>query len=252
MSYSSRDKILASQIKTRLKEFGIAAFVAHDDIPGGSKWADFIRDRIHDCSLFLALVTKTYHEQEYTDQELGMAVYAKKPVVCISVDDARPHGFARLYQYISHYTNQGTECLGRDILDAILQDMDQTEKIDFTIECLANSNRFDDSNSLAKHIDEDARLSNSQAERLANVFVRNNQVHYANHFAGKHLLSILIRNIRDLNEEIVTKIKNVICKVDWYGEQMDELQESEQALYQSYEDDWADAEMDKARTFSRL
>lgn len=236
MSYSSRDKKLAGQIKTRLEEFGITTFVAHDDIPGGSRWADFIRERIHDCRLFLALITKTYHVQEYTDQELGMAVYAKKPVVCISVDDTQPRGFARLFQYIPHHTDQGLERLGRDILDAILQE-GRTEKIDLTIGCLARSSQFDDSNSLAKHIDEGAHLSESQARQLADVFVKNDQIHYARHFAGKHILSILIQHVRNLDEEIVVKIKNVISDIGWYKEQMVELQEEEQVLYQSFEDD---------------
>ena len=256
MSYSSRDKRLAGQIKTRLEEFGITAFVAHDDIPGGSMWANSIRESISDCRLFLALITKTYHEQEYTEQELGMAVYAKKPVVCISVDDAQPLGFARLYQHIRHHTNQDLECLRRDILDAVLQE-DQAEKIDLAIACLAKSNRFDDSNSLAKHLDEGAHLSESQARRLAGVFVNNDQIYYARHFAGKHILSILIRHVHYLDEEIVAKIKDAIKDIDWYKEQVDGLQWGKQWPHQSIEDDrteddWADAEVDRELTFRRL
>ena len=239
MSYSSHDKVLADQIKARLEEFGITIFFIHDYISGVSKRANYTRAGIRESRLFLALVTKTYHEQEYTDQELGMAVYARKPVVCIAVDGARPRGFAQFYQHIHHSTDRDTERLGIDILAAVLQVVAPAKRLDFIIGRLANSNRFDNSNALAKHIDKDERLSGSQVEQLADAFVSNYQVHNARHFAGTHILSVLLRNFRDSDYGMVAKIKNLISDISWYKKQREVLQKWEEDLYQSAQDEWA-------------
>lgn len=249
ISYSSRDKVLAGQIKIRLREFDIKTFLAHDDIPGGSEWVDSIRENIRDCHLFLALVTNTYHVQEHTDQELGMAVYAKKPVVCIVVNDAQPRGFAQSCQHIHYSPNRGMMRLGIAVMNAVLQVVAPAKKLDFVIERLAISSHYDDSNALARHIPEDVHLSRSQVAQLTDAFVANNQVRHARHFAGKHVLSILIRHFDNLDYDVIDKIKGMVSKISWYEKQLTELQVWEDAL--AAEDIWADEQMDLMRSGRR-
>ena len=217
VSYSSADKDLAGRLKRRLSEFGITAFLAHDDIPGGAEWKDVIRKEIRGCHLLVALVTDTYHEHEYTDQELGMAIFAEKAVVCIGVDGGTPRGFALSYQHIPYNTNEADmERLGAEVLDAVLANMDGEKRVDFAVGCLLYSRHFRDSDVLAKYIGADVRLSESQAILLAKAFVENNQVHGATRFEGKQILPILKRHLHHLDSETAAKVGKVADEIARY------------------------------------
>ncbi|MGI0014648.1 MAG: toll/interleukin-1 receptor domain-containing protein [Nitrososphaera sp.] len=98
LSHSDEDKVLAGKLKKELDDYGIDAFVAHDDLMAGQNWMSALTREIRHCDLFLVLLSKNYHLAHYIDHELGVAYCLKKPIIPISVDGTKPYGFMPKYQ----------------------------------------------------------------------------------------------------------------------------------------------------------
>lgn len=221
ISYAATDenKKIVGDLKKRLDEFGLNVFAAHDDIGGGKQWVDKIIEEIRECDLFLALITKEYHERGFTEQELGMAIYAGKPTICITVDNVSPKGFAEtLYQYVPYI---GVDETAKKVTIDALELFKITDRIDFAIQHLAVSRHFDDSNTLAQLLDPNVDLTESQATCLAHAFNENDQVHYASHFANDHVARILYRHQNLLKLSLWRTVKDVCAEVgiDLYQQQ---------------------------------
>ena len=212
ISYAATDenKEIVGKLKKRLDEFGLNVFAAHDDIGGGRQWVDKIIEEIRECDLFLALITKEYHERGFTEQELGMAIYAGKPIICITVDNISPKGFAEtLYQYVPL---RGIDSTAMKITNDTLELLKSAERTDFVIQHLAVSRHFDDSNTLAQLLDPNVGLTESQATCLAHAFNENDQVHHASHFASGRVARILYRHQNLLKSSVWQTVKDVCVK----------------------------------------
>lgn len=98
ISYSKDDKLIAGAIKDAFLHFGHNAFLAHEDIPPGEKWASEIKKHIRQVDIFLAALSKSFHISEWADQETGMAISNSKFVIPVSIDGTLPYGFMSDYQ----------------------------------------------------------------------------------------------------------------------------------------------------------
>ena len=76
-----------------LKKYNINTFVAQYDIEGGKKWHNEIKNNLKTSQVFLAIITKEYHNSSYADQEVGMALATNIHIIPISLDDSTPKGF---------------------------------------------------------------------------------------------------------------------------------------------------------------
>ena len=76
-----------------LKDHNIDTFVAQHDIESGKKWHDEIKNNLKESQVFLAIITKEYHNSSYADQEVGMALAMNIHIIPISIDDNTPKGF---------------------------------------------------------------------------------------------------------------------------------------------------------------
>ena len=92
ISYSHEDGMLAGEIKKYLEKHGISAFLAHVDIEVSKEWEDIIRKELHECDIFVPLLTDNFRPSKWTDQEAGFAVGLNKTVFPLMVRDI-PHGF---------------------------------------------------------------------------------------------------------------------------------------------------------------
>lgn len=214
ISYAVTDetKKIVSDLKSRLAEFGLNVFAAHNDIGGGKQWADTIVSEIRESDLFLALITKEYHERQFTGQELGMAIYAGKPTICITIGDISPGGFADvLYQYISY---KDVDTTAREITKNALELFDNQNRIDFVIQHLVVARHYDDSNMLAELLDPNVILTKSQATCLAYAFSENSQVHNASHFANDHIGRILYMHRNQLEPSLWQEVYDTCAMVD--------------------------------------
>ena len=177
ISHISGHKVLAREIQKSLGRYGIAAFVAHEDIEPIREWELEIERALFSMDILLALLTDGFSESKWTDQEVGFAVGTKVPILPVRLGKD-PYGFMGKFQAIPGSGG------ARQIAESVFQYLFTDEKfesfaIDSFITALANSRSFDRSNDLSKCFREIGRLSPQQEENLVQVFNSNSQVYGA-------------------------------------------------------------------------
>lgn len=100
VSHTSTYKGDVADFKSWLHQFGMSAFVAHEDIEPTRKWQDEIRRALFSMDILVALLTDDFKNSGWTDQEIGVAIGREIPVFSIrkGID---PYGFIGDRQAIS-------------------------------------------------------------------------------------------------------------------------------------------------------
>ena len=94
ISYSYSDRKYAGQTKKVLKEVGVSAFLAHEDLEVSEEWKKRIIEELKTCDLFVPLLSEDFRRSEWASQEAGFIT--SRPEVRIaplSVDGTIPYGF---------------------------------------------------------------------------------------------------------------------------------------------------------------
>ena len=81
VSYSTKDKKLASKICAIIQEHRFKVFLAHRDIKMSKAWRDEILLHLESCTVFVALCTKDYLHSVWGNQEAGIALEKDKKVI---------------------------------------------------------------------------------------------------------------------------------------------------------------------------
>lgn len=100
ISHLTVDKQTATNLKTCIKSYGIDCFVAHEDIRVSREWQTEIENALFTMDALCAIVTKDFKKSDWCDQEVGIALGQKKPVLPIS-KEAVPYGFFGKYQALN-------------------------------------------------------------------------------------------------------------------------------------------------------
>ena len=88
LSYSHKDKEKAALVKNLLQILGLEAFMAHEDIKPTAEWENFITQKLKQCSVFVPILTKNFHESGWTDQESGAAIIRDMEIIPVSLAPA--------------------------------------------------------------------------------------------------------------------------------------------------------------------
>ena len=177
ISHVATHKMLANDIKRDLTHYGISAFVAHEDIEPMRGWETEIERALFSMDILVALITDGSSESKWTDQEVGVAIGRRVPVIPVRLGKD-PYGFIGKLQAIQgHDASQ----IAYDIFDYLFRD-DQLKSLgtDALIAALDNSGNFATSNSLALLLKEIEELSPAQELALVKAFNSNSQVSQAN------------------------------------------------------------------------
>lgn len=81
LSHKSSVKEHTSALKVSLARCGIAAFVAHEDIEPTEEWQREIERSLFSMDALVALLTEDYHDSNWTDQEVGVAIGRGVPLI---------------------------------------------------------------------------------------------------------------------------------------------------------------------------
>ncbi len=100
LSHIAIHKEQVSQLKMQLGLFGIAGFVAHEDIEPTREWRDEIELGLCSMHALAAVITPEFDRSDWTDQEIGWALGRGVPVIPLRIG-ANPYGFAGKYQAIT-------------------------------------------------------------------------------------------------------------------------------------------------------
>lgn len=97
LSHVSSVKTQTHQLKQQLVSHRISAFVAHDDVAPTLPWEQEIENALRSMDALVALVTPTFIESKWCDQEVGFALGANRLVVPVRTG-ADPYGFIGKHQ----------------------------------------------------------------------------------------------------------------------------------------------------------
>ncbi len=92
ISHLSEHKVKMSQLQGVLKEYGISAFVAHEDIEPTKEWQSEIEKALFSMDALTAVLTPDFDKSRWTDQEVGVAVGREVLVIPIR-KGMDPYGF---------------------------------------------------------------------------------------------------------------------------------------------------------------
>ncbi len=105
LSYSSdtekQFEMYVDELKIRLSQHNMNVITAPHDQDGGDDGDEYIMTKIQTCDVLLALHTETCKSSNYFDQEIGVALAYKVPIVPICVK-AKPYGFIQMKKCISY------------------------------------------------------------------------------------------------------------------------------------------------------
>jgi hypothetical protein len=97
VSHLAAKRDFAAGLQEALLEYGISAFVAHNDIEPTSEWQAQIETALATCDALIALLHEHFHASPWTDQEIGFAMGRGIPVFAVRFTYA-PYGFIGRFQ----------------------------------------------------------------------------------------------------------------------------------------------------------
>lgn len=97
ISYSTKNQSVADSMYYLLKDLGIEAWMAPNDIPAGSKYAEVINRAIKSCSCFLLMLSKDAQNSVWVAKEVERAVNYRKPIIPIQIEDITLNDEFELY-----------------------------------------------------------------------------------------------------------------------------------------------------------
>jgi hypothetical protein len=99
VSHVSTIKAKAAQLREELAAYGIKAFVAHDDIEPTAEWQSEIEAALSTMDALIALLSQGFNDSRWCDQEVGVAVGRRVPIVPVKIE-LDPYGLFGKYQAI--------------------------------------------------------------------------------------------------------------------------------------------------------
>ena len=96
LSYSHNDRELAGKLAVFLRGREIDVFLAHEDIEISKEWRDEILKRLGSCSVLLALLTPSFEESVWANQEAGYVLGRMGRIVPLIVGETEIKRFGFL------------------------------------------------------------------------------------------------------------------------------------------------------------
>lgn len=101
LSYHHEDRTLAGRLKKELREYGLACFLAHEDLAISSQWRREILRHLNACVAIVPIITNNFYKSDWTSQEVGFAIAKRKTIISLVLEERiSPRGFLESYQYV--------------------------------------------------------------------------------------------------------------------------------------------------------
>lgn len=184
ISHTNQHKNDAMSIKSALKIFGIASFVAHIDIEPSEEWQSVIVRALSSMNLLVALLTESFNVSSWTDQEVGFALARNVPV--LPVDRGLvPYGFISKYQAL-RWNRSDAFPVAKEILEMALKNdgLETYAKTAF-IEAVGRAESWAEANRLSRILPNIESLSAQQADWFMKLYNSNSQVYEAWNFQDR-------------------------------------------------------------------
>jgi hypothetical protein len=97
LSHLAAHRVFAARLQEALLNYGISTFVAHNDIEPTRDWQTQIETALATCDALAALLHPSFHQSNWTDQEIGFAMGRGVPVFSVRFGQD-PYGFIGRFQ----------------------------------------------------------------------------------------------------------------------------------------------------------
>jgi TIR domain len=177
ISYSHKDRALAREVKEQLANFGVPAFLAHEDIKPSAAWLTTIQAELRGCDLFLPLLTNNFPRSKWTDQESGVALGLDKLIVPLRVDII-PYGFIGVLQAV-HLNPDKPRAACRAVISVLIEQRpsERGRFLDGFIPKFADSGSYDEAGRYSSVLVEYDGYSTEQVQDVLRAIIDNRQIH---------------------------------------------------------------------------
>ncbi len=193
LSHKSSVKEDVAALKAAFSMFcGVTSFVAHEDIEPTEEWQREIESALFSMDALIALLTEDFHDSNWTDQEVGIALGRGVPVIAIRLG-MDPYGLMGKNQGLGGCTWGDYKSMAANVFALLHKRLpDKSRLYECALTAYAGSQSFADSAWKVKNLlSVFETLSSDQVQRLLEAYHANNQ--NAASFCGMDILQPLLR-----------------------------------------------------------
>lgn len=103
ISHSSKDKIAANQVCSKLEESGIQCWIAPRNIRSGEMFPEAIANAIKNCKILILVYSENANSSRDVANELILAVHSNLTIIPLSIDNTEPSGVMQYYLSGAHW-----------------------------------------------------------------------------------------------------------------------------------------------------
>ena len=143
LSHLATERKFAGELQECLLRFGITCFVAHNDIEPTLEWQIEIQTALATCDALVALLHPTFHQSNWTDQEIGFAMGRSVPALAVHLGQA-PYGFIGRFQAFNG-GGKSALVMARELFDAFRKHKQTSRKMaDILVDLFEQSGSFEE------------------------------------------------------------------------------------------------------------
>jgi hypothetical protein len=175
ISYLTKEKHLAGEVKSLLDDKGFETSLAHEDIAPTAIWRNSIYEHLTGCDIMLPLLTEGISKSIWCNQEIGIALGLEKLIIPIKIDK-NPEGFLSQYQALKFPRDSKFPF---DKLYGVIANDKKMGSLfrDFLIKVLEDSSSFIDAHRNAEKILKVDSFTPKQLEKIMKVSLNNDQIY---------------------------------------------------------------------------
>jgi TIR domain len=108
ISYSCANADFALKLAKELKSAGFSIWLDQLDIPTGARWDDEVEKALHECEIFLVIITPASSTSENVKDEIDYAIDHNKHILPVLLQAAEIPFRLRRFEYVD-FTNKTRE-----------------------------------------------------------------------------------------------------------------------------------------------
>lgn len=175
LSHVSSFKKETAKLQEELSKYGVSAFVAHNDIEPTKVWQNEIEQALQTMDGLTALLTDSFHESKWTDQEVGVAIGRSVPIIAVRLG-LDPYGFIGKYQGLQGQGKHESK-LAEEIVNILFTNPNsQQQIINALVHVFGNSESFAQSKKIIELLENAPYLTDDQIKLLEKAAKENRQV----------------------------------------------------------------------------
>lgn len=192
LSHKATVKVETSKLKQSFAVCGVGAFVAHEDIEPTEEWHREIERALFSMDALVALLTEDYHNSNWTDQEVGVAIGRGVPLIAVRLG-RDPYGLMGKGQGLGGCSWTNTDDIALKVFQLLFKRLsDKSRLFECALASYTCSKSFADSAwRIEKLLTIFRELSDAQVNSVLEAYHTNDQNRHS--FRGTDLLLPLLK-----------------------------------------------------------